>query len=113
MSGTTSKHPFGFIKLAKPPSGYALKNGKLDFTNISLHLYVLPLNFTEFLTLMNSLDEYTQYNSGLQSQDEYRKLKWKHKFDTYKEILPAYYNDYMNTCLRFVDSKLKATGQHA
>ena len=34
-------------------------------------------------------------------------MKWKIKFDVYKQKLPPYYNSFMNTCLKFAESRLK------
>lgn len=35
-------------------------------------------------------------------------MRWKHRFDKYKESLPAYYNSYMNTCLKYIFGALSS-----
>ena len=97
MEGELQDNYFGFIK----PS----KQDVLDLKSLNLQIYVLPPNFNQLVVLMHTLDDFMQY-SKLEN-NQYKKFKWKHSFDTYKDQLPAYYNDYLNTCLKFVDSKLR------
>ena len=42
--------------------------------------------------------------------NQYDKVKWKTQFDTYRESLPSYYNDYVNACLKFLDGRIRAAG---
>ena len=66
-----------------------------------------------------------QVQASNSQNNQYGKFKWKLRFDTYKDHLPgmsgvstasiygtarngmmyAYYNDYINTCIRFVDQR--------
>lgn len=100
MKGQTEKHPFGFIRVFNTKSG-----GKtIELASIQLRLYILALNFEEFLNLMKTFNNYARY--GLEP-NQYEKMRWKHQLDSYLEVLPAYYNDFFNTCLRFVDQQEK------
>ena len=56
---------------------------------------------------MGSLDEFTAYSQ----KNQYQKMKWKLRFDAFKERLPVYYNDYLNSCLKFVDSRLRSSAK--
>jgi hypothetical protein len=67
----------------------------------------MPLNFPEFWPLINSID---RYKSG----ESYEKTKWRLAFSKYNEILPGYYNDYLNSYLRHLNAEelcLKASKQ--
>lgn len=103
MKGETEKFPFGFIRPVRAPGA---SKTAVDISQIQLHLTVFALNYPDFLELMKSLDDFTQYQlSKKQSETaQYLKMKWKHSFDAYKQNLPPYYNDYINSCLKFVDS---------
>lgn len=39
--------------------------------------------------------------------NEYTRQKWKHRFDCYRDMVPSHYNDYINSCLKFIEMKLK------
>lgn len=70
-------------------------------------LQIMPLNFPEFWPLINTID---RYKSG----ESYEKTKWRLAFSKYNEILPGYYNDYLNSYLRHLNAEelcLKATKQ--
>jgi hypothetical protein len=57
----------------------------------------MPLNFPEFWPLVNSIDTYKTAQS-------YEKTKWRLNFQKYNEILPGYYNDYLNSYLRHLNA---------
>jgi hypothetical protein len=58
----------------------------------------MPLNFPEFWPLIFSIDKY-------KNAESYEKTKWRLAFQKYNEILPGYYNDYLNSFLRHLNAQ--------
>ena len=70
-----------------------------------LEVAILPPNFTQFFPLIN------QYQT---IKTKYDKTKWKIAFDIYMKNIPAYYNDYIISLLKFMkiyDLTLQSTSQ--
>ena len=53
-------------------------------------IQIMPLNFPEFWPLVKSITNYKLMQQG------YEKTKVKLSYNKFHEILPAYYNDYLN-----------------
>jgi len=70
----------------------------------------MPLNFTEFWPLIETIDKHKEG----QDQSNHLKTKWRLSFQKYNEVLPGYYNDYLNSYLRHLNATelfLKQTKQ--
>ena len=68
----------------------------------------MPLNFPEFWPLISTIEDYKS------SQQSYEKTKWRLNFQKYNEILPGYYNDFINSYLKHLNASelsLKSTKQ--
>jgi hypothetical protein len=119
--GETQSFPFGLLKAMKnrqATSATSLSEEDLakardfDMTVMNhvpyfFQLQIMPLNFPEFWPLINAID---RYKSG----ESYEKTKWRLAFQKYNEILPGYYNDYLNSYLRHLNAEelcLKQTKQ--
>ena len=84
----------------------------------TLSLYVMPLKFTEFWSLIknrkvSSLAQIKQPFKGMMGFNKttdklkpdpnmYEVYKWKLGFDSYRDSLPQFYNDYINSYLKFL-----------
>lgn len=60
-------------------------------------LHIMPLNFPEFWPLINSIETY-------KTSQSYEKTRWRLNFQKYNEILPGYYNDYINSYLKHLNA---------
>ncbi len=107
--GETSQYPFGLLKAMKNQMSSSTGLSEEDLQKCKdfdlsvminvpyfFSLHVMPLNFTEFWPLAASIDDYRE---GPQS---YEKTKWKLAFQKYIEKLPPYYNDYLNSYLKYL-----------
>jgi hypothetical protein len=68
----------------------------------------MPLNFQEFWKLIQQKKFYkADFNSkqvtfGSKQEELQEMYRWKLSFDGYKDSLPAYYNDYLNSFIKFL-----------
>jgi hypothetical protein len=77
----------------------------MDSVSYFFTLHVMPLNFPEFWPLVQSIQTY-------KSSESYERTRWRLAFQKYNEILPGYFNDYINSYLRYLkadDLQLKTT----
>jgi len=67
----------------------------------------MPLNFQEFWKLIQqkkfSTADFGSRKTFKGSQEEMQEMfRWKLAFDAYKDSLPVYYNDYLNSFIKFL-----------
>lgn len=66
-------------------------------------IHIMPLRFLEFWQLI--------WSRKVDQANQYEFFKWKMAFDAYRESLPAYYNDYLNSFLKYL--QVPATAQNS
>ena len=60
----------------------------------AVHIHIMPINFVEFWSLI--------LNRRQASDQTYEFYKWKIAFDKYRDCLPPYYNDYLNSYFKYL-----------
>jgi hypothetical protein len=60
----------------------------------SVQVHIMPINFIEFWNLI--------LHRKAASDQTYEFYKWKIAFDKYRDCLPPYYNDYLNSYFKYL-----------
>ena len=60
-------------------------------------IFIMPLRFQEFWQLI-----WTRKVPSQDQSSQHAFYKWKLAFDSYREALPAYYNDYFNQYFKYL-----------
>ncbi|CDW91762.1 UNKNOWN [Stylonychia lemnae] len=99
--GETRQYPFALLKAMQNISKRQIDQLKTeDYTMMNVpyffSIHVMPLNYQEFWPLVSTINEFRGQQQG------YEKTKWKLAFQKYIEKIPPYYNDYLNSYLKYL-----------
>eukprot|EP00347_Sterkiella_histriomuscorum_P015237 403357791 len=103
--GETQNYPFALLKVIRNKifqewNKESESQQLLTMLNVPyfMTIQVMPLNFVEFWPLINNISDYKSVSQG------YEKTKWKLAYQKYIEKLPTYYNEYINSYLKYLQA---------